>query len=99
MIHERREQKCRKYERDWIPILAANSQKQVLPGLAVFVIGALGTIDMEFLANLKKYDIIGSAARKIAIDMAITTIKGSYSIWLTRCAAKWKRAPPRQRNP
>jgi hypothetical protein len=97
-IPEKRNLKRRKYEPEWIPTLAQTRQKQVLPELAVFVIGALGTIDMDFLDNLKKYDITGSSAKKLAIDMAIKTIRGSYSIWVSRCLAKWNRAPPRRRN-
>jgi hypothetical protein len=101
-IQAKRELKKKKYEGDWIPLLEESkgsqslstelpnlkSTDQIQPDLAVFAVGALGTLDSEFYTHLGRYNVTGSTATNIGTEVAIASIRGSCRIWAQRCHEK-----------
>ena len=86
--------KQEKYQ-DWM-LQMEIQEPDTNPHLAVFCIGALGTIHKDIKKEMKYFGIPASSARKIAINMAIEAMLETYKIWCSRCKENWQHRLPRR---
>ena len=65
------------------------------PHMAVFCIGALGSIHYKIKEEMGYFGIPAKKARKIAIRMSIAAMLETYKVWCSRCNEKWQQRLPR----